>query len=174
MYPLIRNGLHFISGKPIANSHSGRRQRGLGGGNLWVPNKRETPIWYAIGQSRVRHGLALNGKIIKISNKTQQKIAKSSPKPSKIMRLVVLGCSNGDLGRLGAVLAHLGVILGSSWDDLDHNFRSAWRQDGNKMDPSWCQDAPSWHLNGHLDAIWGAILLILGVSGPIFTKIEKI
>ena len=90
------------------------------------------------------------------------------------MLLAALGCSCGDLGRLGAVLAHLGVILGSSWDDLGHNFRSAWRPDDNKTDPSWCQDAPSWHLNGHLDAIWGAILLILRISGPIFTKIAKV
>ena len=72
------------------------------------------------------------------------------------------------------MLAHLGVILGSSWDDLGHNFRSAWRQGGNNMDPNWCQDAPSWHLNGHLDAIWGAILLILGILGAIFTKIAKV
>ena len=37
--PLIRDCLHFISGKPIANSHSGRRQRGLGGGNCGSPTK---------------------------------------------------------------------------------------------------------------------------------------
>ena len=37
--PLIRDGLHFISGKPIANSHSGRRQRGLGGGIYGSPTK---------------------------------------------------------------------------------------------------------------------------------------
>ena len=37
--PLIRSGLHFISGKPIANSHSGRSQRGLGGGIYGSPTK---------------------------------------------------------------------------------------------------------------------------------------
>ena len=37
--PLIRSGLHFISGKPIANSHSGRRRRGLGGGIYGSPTK---------------------------------------------------------------------------------------------------------------------------------------
>ena len=90
------------------------------------------------------------------------------------MLLAILGCSCGDLGRLGAVLAHLGVILGSSWDDLGHNFRSAWRQDGAKMDPCWSQDAPSWHLNGHFHAIWASILPIFGVLGPIFAKIAKV
>ena len=137
----------------------------------------------------MRPGLAWNGK----SEKKYQDLAKrckkshknirdkstktkqiSCPKSSKIMLLAALGCSCGDLGRLGAVLAHLGVILGSSWDDLGHNFRPAWRQDGAKMDPSWSQDAPSWHLNGHFHAIWVAILLIFGVLGPIFAKIAKV
>ena len=105
------------------------------------------------------------------STKTKQK---SCPKSSKIMLLAALGCSCGDLGRLGAVLAHLGVILGSSWDDLGYHFRSAWRQDGTKMEPSWCGDAPSGPLNGHLDAIWVPILPIFGVLGPIFAKIAKV
>ena len=37
--PLIRSELHFISGKPIANSHSGRSQRGLGGVIYGSPTK---------------------------------------------------------------------------------------------------------------------------------------
>ena len=43
--PLIRSGLHFISGKPIANSQSRRSQQRIRWGYLWVPNKIETPIW---------------------------------------------------------------------------------------------------------------------------------
>ena len=137
----------------------------------------------------MRLGLAWNGKSEKkyqdlakrsqkhhkdVKDKSTKTEQKQCQKSSKIMIWAILGCSCGDLGRLGAMLAHLGVILGSSWDDLGHNFRSAWSQDGTKMDPSWCQDAPSWHLNGHLDATWGAILLILGILGAIFTKIAKV
>ena len=35
-------------------------------------------------------------------------------------------------------------------------------QDGAKLEPSWRQDGPSWGQDGHLEAIWGAILIILG------------
>ena len=35
--PLIRDGLHFICGKPIANPYSRRGQRGLGGGTQETP-----------------------------------------------------------------------------------------------------------------------------------------
>ena len=58
--PLIRDGLRFISGKPIANSHSGRRQRGLGGGTLqsrpgmkatkWILRApKEIDVWKIVG-----------------------------------------------------------------------------------------------------------------------------
>ena len=31
-----------------------------------------------------------------------------------------------------------------------------------KLEPRWRQDAPSWGQDGHLEAIWGAILSTLG------------
>ena len=38
-------------------------------------------------------------------------------------------------------------------------------QDGAKLGPRWRQDAPSWGQDGHLEAIWGAILIIFGGLG---------
>ena len=38
-------------------------------------------------------------------------------------------------------------------------------QDGAKLEPRWRQDAPSWGQDGHLEAIWGAILSIFGGLG---------
>ena len=40
-------------------------------------------------------------------------------------------------------------------------------QDGAKLEPRWRQDPPSWGQDGHLEAIWGAILIVLGA---IFRK----
>ena len=38
-------------------------------------------------------------------------------------------------------------------------------QDGGKLEPRWHQDPPSWSQDGHLEAIWGAILSIFGCLG---------
>ena len=38
-------------------------------------------------------------------------------------------------------------------------------QDGPKLEPRWRQDPPSWGQDGHLEAIWGAILIIFGGLG---------
>ena len=38
-------------------------------------------------------------------------------------------------------------------------------QDGAKLEPRWRQDASSWSQDGHLEAIRGAILSILGGLG---------
>ena len=38
-------------------------------------------------------------------------------------------------------------------------------QDGGKLEPRWRQDPPSWSQDGHLEAIWGVILGILGRLG---------
>ena len=38
-------------------------------------------------------------------------------------------------------------------------------QDGAKLEPRWRQDPPSWSQDGHLEAIWGAILSIFGGLG---------
>ena len=38
-------------------------------------------------------------------------------------------------------------------------------QDGAKLEPRWRQDPPSWGQDGHLEAIWGAVLIIFGGLG---------
>ena len=38
-------------------------------------------------------------------------------------------------------------------------------QDGAKLEPRWRQELPSWGQDGHLEAIGGAILIILGGLG---------
>ena len=38
-------------------------------------------------------------------------------------------------------------------------------QDGAKLEPRWRQDAPSWGQDGHLEAMWAAILSIFGGLG---------
>ena len=91
---------------------------------------------------------------------------------------------NHAFGGLGLLLWRLGSSwrgVGTSWCDLGELLGRLGSQFSvnlaprcTKMDPSWCQDAPSWHLNGHLDAIWEAILLILGILGAIFKKIAKV
>ena len=43
-------------------------------------------------------------------------------------------------------------------------------QDVAKLEPRWRQDAPSWSQDGHLEAIWGAILKILGGLGRDLLK----
>ena len=35
-------------------------------------------------------------------------------------------------------------------------------QDGRQDGPSWIPNGPSWGQDGHLEAIWGAILIIFG------------
>ena len=38
-------------------------------------------------------------------------------------------------------------------------------QDGANLEPRWRQELPSWGQDGHLEAIWGAILSIFGGLG---------
>ena len=38
-------------------------------------------------------------------------------------------------------------------------------QDGANLEPRWRQEPPSWGQDGHLEAIWGAILIIFGGLG---------
>ena len=79
---------------------------------------------------------------------------------------------------LGGVWEPLGATLGRkiyqklSWliladfgrARIDQNLAQI-VQDGTKLGPRWRQDAPSWGQDGQLEAIWGAILSILGGLG---------
>ena len=38
-------------------------------------------------------------------------------------------------------------------------------QDGANLEPRWLQELPSWGQDGHLEAIWAAILSIFGSLG---------
>ena len=64
---------------------------------------------------------------------------------------------------LEAVLAHGGRPR------IDQNLAQV-AQDGAKLEPRWRQDAPSWNQDGHLEAIWGAILNIFGGLGSDLLK----
>ena len=38
-------------------------------------------------------------------------------------------------------------------------------QDGANLEPRWRQELPNWGQDGHLEAIWGAVLSIFGSLG---------
>jgi len=72
-----------------------------------------------------------------------------------------LGALGGDLGKKNLSKA---VLLDFGQPRIVHNLAQM-GEDGAKLEPSWSQDNSSWGQDGHLEAIWGAILSILGGLG---------
>ena len=92
---------------------------------------------------------------------SQASLKKPSPDPSKSMLLVAFG-------QLGSSWRGVGTSWGDlvmSWDGLGTSSYVLFGQLGAKMEPRWRQHGPTQSLGRHLEANWGAILLMFRSLG---------